>query len=71
MSKTITYAEAIVELETIVSDIENASIGVDELSEKVKRAAELIKLCRNKLSATEKEVNSILKSLGNEGVETE
>ena len=71
MSKTITYAEAIVELETIVSDIENASIGVAELSEKVKRAAELIKLCRNKLSATEKEVNSILKSLGNEGVETE
>jgi exodeoxyribonuclease VII small subunit len=71
MSKTITYAEAIVELETIVSDIENASIGVDELSEKVKRAAELIKLCRSKLSATEKEVNSILKSLGNEGVETE
>jgi exodeoxyribonuclease VII small subunit len=66
MSKTITYAEAIVELEIIVSDIENASIGVDELSEKVKRAAELIKLCRSKLTSTEKEVNSILKNLGNE-----
>ncbi|HPG33085.1 MAG: exodeoxyribonuclease VII small subunit [Lentimicrobiaceae bacterium] len=64
MSPAITYTEAILELETIVSDIENASIGVDELSEKVKRAAELIKICRNKLTSTDKEVNSILKSLG-------
>lgn len=64
MSKTTTYTEAIIELETIVSEIENASIGVDELSEKVKRAAELIKICKNKLTSTEKEVNSILKNLG-------
>lgn len=66
MSKSITYAEAIVELEAIVSEIENATIGVDELSEKVKRAAELIKLCRSKLTSTEKEVNTILKNLGTE-----
>ncbi len=71
MSKTITYAEAIEELETIVSEIENASIGVDELSEKVKRAAELIKFCRNKLTATEKEVGSILKNLETEASEVE
>lgn len=66
MSKNINYTEAIVELESIVSDIENASIGVDELSEKVKRAAELIKFCRSKLTSTEKEVNSILSSLSTE-----
>ncbi|KAF0201107.1 MAG: exodeoxyribonuclease VII small [Bacteroidetes bacterium] len=66
MSKNINYTEAIVELEGIVSDIENASIGVDELSEKVKRAAELIKFCRSKLTSTEKEVNSILSSLSTE-----
>lgn len=71
MSKTITYAEAIEELETIVSEIENASIGVDELSEKVKRAAELIKFCRSKLTATEKEVGSILKNLETEALEIE
>ena len=64
MNKSFTYAEAIVELETIVSEIENASIGVDELTEKVKRAAELIKFCRNRLTSAEKEVNSILKGLG-------
>lgn len=71
MSKTITYTEAIIELETIVSEIENASIGVDELSEKVKRAAELIKFCRNKLTSTEKEVSAILKNLGADANETE
>ncbi len=63
MSKTINYTEAIVELESIVSDLENATIGVDELSEKVKRAAELIKFCRSKLTSTEKEVNTILQNL--------
>jgi exodeoxyribonuclease VII small subunit len=71
MSKAITYTEAIEELETIVSEIENASIGVDELSEKVKRAAELIKFCRSKLTATEKEVGSILKNLETEASDVE
>ena len=69
MSKSITYTQAIAELETIVSEIENASIGVDELSEKVKRAAELIRFCRSKLTSTEKEVNSILKSIEDENAE--
>ncbi|HOI87148.1 MAG TPA: exodeoxyribonuclease VII small subunit [Lentimicrobium sp.] len=63
MSKINSYSDAIRELEIIVTEIENASIGVDELSGKVKRAAELIAFCRNKLTATEKEVNSILKGL--------
>lgn len=74
MSKTINYTEAIIELETIVSDLENAAIGVDELSEKVKRAAELIKFCRSKLTSTEKEVNAILQNLSSDelaGPETE
>lgn len=66
MSKTINYTEAIVELESIVSDLENATIGVDELSEKVKRAAELIKFCRSKLTSTEKEVNAILQNLSSD-----
>lgn len=71
MSKNISYAEAIVELEAIVAEIENATIGVDELSGKVKRAAELIKFCRSKLTSTEKEVSAILKNLGSEETEKE
>ena len=40
-------------------------ITVDELAIKVKRAAELIKVCKNKLTSTEEDVNLILKELEN------
>ena len=57
------YAEAFEELKTIVSEIEQGEISVDLLSEKVKRASELIKICKTKLSTTEEDVNKILKEL--------
>ena len=57
------YTEAFEELQHIVSEIEGGNISVDELSEKVKRAAFLIKICKNKLTATEGDVNTILKEL--------
>ena len=57
------YKEAFDELQIIVSEIEGGSISVDELSMKVKRAALLIKVCKNKLTATEEDVNNILKEL--------
>ncbi len=57
------YTQAIEELETIVQEIEDAEISVDELSEKVKRASELIRFCRKTLNSTETEVQNILKDL--------
>lgn len=54
------YQEAFTELEQIVRDIERETIGVDELAEKVKRAAVLIGICRNKLKDTEVDVQNIL-----------
>ncbi len=63
MSEKLHYTKAFEELQTIVSEIELGEISVDELSAKVKRAAELIKLCKAKLSSTEEDVNSILKEL--------
>jgi exodeoxyribonuclease VII small subunit len=65
MKKEIPYTQAIEELEEIVSSIENEDVNVDELSVKVKRAAELIKICKNKLHNTEEEVVSILKEINN------
>jgi exodeoxyribonuclease VII small subunit len=67
MSKTPNYTEAFEELQEIVAEIENGEITVDELSEKVKRAAILIKICKEKLAATEGDVNKILKELEEEG----
>ncbi len=63
MSKQIDYTEAFEELQKIVTEIEMGEITVDELSEKVKRAAQLIKICKSKLSTTEEDVNKILQEL--------
>ena len=56
----MTYTEASAELEQIVREIENAEISVDELSEKVKRAATLIQFCHQKLTQTEEDVQKVL-----------
>ena len=69
MNDNPNYAEAFDELQQIVSEIEEGHISVDELSEKVKRAALLIKICKAKLTSTEEDVNKILKDLeGSEGL---
>ena len=60
---TINYARAFEELQAIVTEIELGQITVDILSEKVKRASELITICKTKLSSTEEDVNQILKEL--------
>ncbi|MDZ4751977.1 MAG: exodeoxyribonuclease VII small subunit [Flavobacteriales bacterium] len=57
------YTAAFEELQQIVSEIEEGEITVDELSKKVKRATELIRFCKSKLSATEEDVQKILKEL--------
>ncbi len=61
--KEITYTEAFEELQQIVTDMEEGEIGVDELSEKVKRAATLIRICKEKLYHTETDVKQILNEL--------
>lgn len=65
MDKKINYKDAIEELEQILSSIDNESVDVDELSEKVKRASLLLKLCSDKLKLTEKEVAKILEGIEN------
>ena len=56
----ISYAEAVSEIESILEQIENGSLNVDELTDKVKRVTFLIKLCKTRLLDTEEEVNKIL-----------
>ena len=63
MANEITYTAAFEELQQIVRDMEDGEITVDELAIKVKRASELIKVCKNKLTSTEEDVNLILKEL--------
>ncbi|MDH6312175.1 exodeoxyribonuclease VII small subunit [Parabacteroides sp. PFB2-10] len=57
------YNEAIEKLRKIVADIENNELDVDVLSEKVKEATRLIKLCKDKLFKADEEVKKILEEL--------
>ena len=59
----MTYTEAFHELHEIVAEIEKGETTVDVLSQKVKRASELIQLCKKTLRETEGDVNSILQEL--------
>jgi exodeoxyribonuclease VII small subunit len=56
----LTYTEAKKELEAIVAAIESGELDVDALTEKVKRASELIAFCKEKLKKTDEELQKIL-----------
>jgi len=56
----VTYTQAIEEVEAILEKFNNEQMNVDELGAQVKRAAELIKLCKEKLHKAEKEVADVL-----------
>lgn len=64
--KKLGYTDAITEIEQIVAELENGELDVDNLSAKVKRASELIKLCKTKLRSTEEEIEDVLKDLEEE-----
>ena len=54
------YEEAIKELETIVSQIEKNELDIDQLTDRLKEAQKLIKLCKDKLYKTDEEIKAIL-----------
>lgn len=57
---TLSYAAAYEELQQILAGLEQGEIDVDELSAKVKRAAELIEFCQKRLKETEVEVKRVV-----------
>lgn len=63
MEQDLTYDKAYIELKSIAQQIDSESITVDVLAQKVKRAADLIKFCQEKLRATETEVDKIIKQM--------
>ena len=63
MEQNLTYETAFQELKAIAAEIENESVSVDVLAEKVRRAAVLIEFCQKKLRSTETEVTNIIKQM--------
>jgi exodeoxyribonuclease VII small subunit len=53
------YEDAVTELEEILDALSDDDINVDELAERVKRATELVKVCRERVAAARLEVKEI------------
>ena len=61
-----TYNQAIEELERILSQLRSDNCDVDTLAERTRRAAQLLKGCRQRLTATEEELAAVLASIEGE-----
>lgn len=66
-----TYREAIEELETILRTLETDAVDVDDLTARVERSAELIRLCRHKLRNAEASLERVFDTLDDEDLADE
>ena len=58
------YDQALSELKKMAEAIENESVSIDELADKVKRASELVEYCKEKLRNTEAELDKVIGKMG-------
>lgn len=61
--KDKSYTEAIQELQEILDKLESGDMEVDVLTEEIKKASLLLKLCKEKLYKTDTEIKKILDNL--------
>lgn len=62
-TEKLTYAEAVKELEEIVARMQSDNCDIDKLSAYTRRAIELLRLCRESLTATDEEIQKCLEEL--------
>jgi exodeoxyribonuclease VII small subunit len=65
-TEKLSYSKALAELEDIVGKMEDNKFEIDELTEKVKRVAVLVKFCKEKLRDTSTEVQKIFDGINDE-----
>ncbi len=59
--KKINYEEAVKQLEEIVEKMESGELDLDSMTTQLKKAQELVKLCKNRLMQTDKDIQGLLK----------
>jgi exodeoxyribonuclease VII small subunit len=57
------YADALSELDSILRELESSDVDVDRLADRVARAAELIGLCRDRISAARIRIDEVIADL--------
>ena len=60
MENELKYEAAMAELQSIVRKMENDELDIDQMSDQLRRAQQLIKLCKDKLTKTDEEIKKIL-----------
>ena len=65
-AENLEYKNSMDKLERILTRIDNSEMGIDELSDQVREATELLKKCRQILLKTEQSVQEALDSLDQE-----
>ncbi len=58
------YAEALAELEEILSLLERSDVDVDVLAQQVQRAAALITFCRDRIGNARVQIEQVVAELG-------
>jgi len=62
-AEALSFRAAMDELEAILERIESEEIDIDRLAEELRRAAQLLDVCRGKIRKAEVEVTQIVQSL--------
>ena len=65
------YADAMSELEQILDELESDQLDVDVLADRVRRASELLTLCRDRISRAQADVDKIVADLDEFEVDAE
>jgi len=60
MKEELKYEAAFAELQTIVRKMENDELDIDQMADQLKRAQQLIKLCKDKLTKADAEIKKTL-----------
>ena len=60
--KELSYSEAMIEVEKIIKKLNNDELDIDTISVDIKRATELIKLCKSKLKKSEAEITELFET---------
>ena len=58
----LTYETALQELQSIVAQLQEEAVSMDDLSEKVNRATELLNFCKERLRQTEEQVEGLIRT---------
>ncbi|MDF1560799.1 MAG: exodeoxyribonuclease VII small subunit [Bacteroidales bacterium] len=61
--KEIGFNQAVKQIEEILKNIEEGEPDIDRLSDNIRKAAELIKICRQRLRETEEKIDGIINDL--------